>query len=511
MYIKGKAILLSTLLGASQLSYAITPQQAADKLEQFIGKVPNLGPGYAIVAVSKDEVLLNHVQGIRNIDTKLPLTVNTPIYIASQTKAYMGLLAAKLDNQGILKLDDTIAKHWPNIALPEGVDPKKWTLRDLLTHQFPIEVDQIVILEAYVTEVDYKDYPDLIAKHASKREEGYDYTNLGYNIYGAILHQATGKAWQDWLQDEIFTPMGMINSSARTSDFSMKHLSWNHIWQGEEKGWHLVPPKTDGKMQSAGGLVVSANDMGKWLQLQLNSELANKSGFNPETVRLAHTPVAKLDPKAKNPYELPCHGYALGWSVCDIYGHTLYAHGGGYTGARTMMAFSPDLGVGIGVFSNSDNMTGWLTSRTMVQFFQYLTEHEKAEHMAKVRQEGYQERIDWLLNRRVKKNSDTLEEFTQQSGAENYKATKADLVKLVGNYQGDDKYSKLAISMSSNGDLKGKQYDYEFNITAISSNLILGQSTPFSSLNPINVKFDDSSKQVKSLIWQDVEYKKVSD
>jgi hypothetical protein len=64
--------------------------------------------------------------------------------------------------------------------------------------------------------------------------------------------------------------------------------------------------------------------------------------------------------------------------VCDFEGHTLYAHGGGYTGARTMMAFSPDLGVGIGVFSNSDNMTGWLTSRTMIQFLQFVIDHEDA-------------------------------------------------------------------------------------------------------------------------------------
>lgn len=511
MRMKAKAIFIATCIGLSQMSYAITPQKAADKLEAFIGGFPDLGPGYAIVAVSKDKVLLNHVQGIRNIENNLPLTSDTPIYIASQTKAYMGLLAAKLDQQGILSLDDTLAKHWPSLKLPEGVDPKKWTLRDLLTHQLPLDADRIATLEAYVTEVDYKDYPDLLAKYGSKREEGYEYTNLGYNIYGAILHKATGKAWQDWLQDEILTPMAMTNSSARTSDFSMKHLSWNHIWQGEEKGWHLVPPKTDGKMQSAGGLVASPSDMGKWLQLQLNQNLASESGFNSETMKLAHTPVAKLDPKARNPYELPCHGYALGWNVCDIYGHTLYAHGGGYTGARTIMAFSPDLGVGIGVFSNSDSMTGWLTSRTMVQFFQYLTEHEKADHMEKLRQRVYPERIDWLLNRRVERKVEAIQKLSKQSGTAEYNPTKAELAKLVGTYQGEEKYSKLAISMSAKGNLVGKLYDYEFDLKPIAPNSFAEQSAPFSEVRPVNVVFDESTKGVKSLTWFGVEYQKNSE
>ncbi|KZN49440.1 serine hydrolase domain-containing protein [Pseudoalteromonas luteoviolacea] len=508
---KAQAILFLSLIGVSQLSYAVTPQQAAEKLKQFIEDVPSLEPGYAVVAVTKNEVLLNHVQGIRNIDTQLPLTLDTPIYIASQTKAYMGLLAAKLDKQGILKLNDTIAKHWPHIKLPEGVDPNHWTLSDLLTHQFPVEADRITTLEAYMTEVDHKDYPALLAKHSVKRDEGFDYTNLGYNIYGAILHKVTGKAWQDWLQDEIFTPMAMVNTSARTSDFSMKHLSWNHIWQGEEKGWHIVPPKTDGKMQSAGGLVASPRDMGKWLQLQLNRELARKSGFSSDMMKLAHTSVAQLDPKARNPYELPCHGYALGWTVCDIDGHTVYTHGGGYTGARTVMAFSPDLGVGIGVFSNSDNMTGWLSRKTMVQFFQYLTAHEKADEMAEQRQGDYPERVQWLLDRRQQRQADGINALVKQSGVDDYQPTKAELVKLVGNYQGQDKYSKLAISMSSHGVLTGQLYDYEFTIQPISMNLFAERSSPFSKIRPINIKFDNNSKQVKSLTWFGTEYVKISD
>lgn len=58
-----------------------------------------------------------------------------------------------------------------------------------------------------------------------------------------------------------------------------------------------------------------------------------------------------------------------------------------------MMAFSPDLGVGIGVFSNADNATGWLTSRTVVQFFQYLVDHPQAASWATTRQRMYPQHV----------------------------------------------------------------------------------------------------------------------
>jgi len=142
-------------------------------------------------------------------------------------------------------------------------------------------------------------------------------------------------------------------------------------------------------------MVTSPNDMARWLQWHLGAVAAD--GFDDTLRTAAHRAGADVDPKAKNAYELPCSGYAFGWNLCDFRGHRLYIHGGAYTGARTMMAFAPDLGVGIGVFANSDNMTGWLTSRTVVQFLQYLTDQPDADEWAAKRQALYPERVATFL------------------------------------------------------------------------------------------------------------------
>jgi CubicO group peptidase (beta-lactamase class C family) len=423
-------LLLALLLPASTL--ARSPREAADALRQFLDGVPTLGPGYAVVVVDRDEHLLDYVRGQRNAASGAPLTLDTPIYIASQTKSYLGLLAHILDRRGVLRLDSTLAEHWPQLRLPGGLDPKAWTLADLLNHRVPIDAEALVVLEAYIGAPADVDYPALLAATATAREPGFQYDNLGYNVYAAILFAKTGKRWQDWLRDELFVPLGMKHTSARTSDFAVGDLAMSHSWLGESDGWEVVPPKADAIMQSAGGLVSSPNDVARWLQLQLGGTAPN--AFSTALLAKAQHKGAEVDPKARNAYELPCDGYAFGWNLCDFEGHRLYIHGGGYTGARTLMAFAPDLGVGIAAFSNSDNMTGWFTSRTVVQFLQYLTDHAEADEWAKTRTQLYPERVAENLAARRKAVTDTRAD-AQWSGW-SWRPEATVLAEYTGDYRG---------------------------------------------------------------------------
>lgn len=485
----------------SAASYAATPKEAAEKLESFLGKFPDLGPGYAVVVVTPDEVVLDYVDGERDARSGAPLTKDTPIYIASQTKAYMGLLAAKLDAMGVLKLDSKITDHWPDVKFPDGVDANEWTVGDLLYHKVPIEAGYITFMEAYVTELDYKDYPALIAEHAVARDEGFQYANLGYNIYSAILHQVSGKSWQDWLDQELFEPLKLTKTSARTSDFPLDELSWNHTWQGEEKGWYLVRPKTDEKMQSAGGLVTSPQDMGRWLQLQLQGK---GPGLTEAVVAKAQQSGVETDPEEPNPYELPCSGYALGWNICDFEGHTLYVHGGGYTGARTIMAFSPDLKVGIGVFSNSDNMTGWLTSRTTVQYLQYLTEHESAEKMAAVRERVYPERIARLLEYRMSRLDEARQH--EQWGGWAWQPDAAELNQYLGDYLGDDPRLPMKVYLD-HGQLMVSAHSYQASLAPAKTDLFAAAAVPLDEPEPVQFN-RNSDGAIESFTWDGTTYKR---
>ena len=438
---------LAVALSLTAPAPAATPTEAADKLRNFLDGIPTLGPGYAVVVVDRDRHVLDYVRGQRDAKSGAPLTLDTPMYIASQTKSYMGLLAHRLDRRGVLRLDSTLAEHWPDLKLPDGVDASAWTLADLLNHRVPISADAITGLEAYIAAPDPKRYPQLLASFATARAPGFDYDNLGYNIYAAILFQNTGKRWQDWLQDELFKPLDLRHTSARTSDFAADTLAASHTWLGDAEGWERVAPKPDAIMHSAGGIMTSPNDLARWLQLQLRG--TGPRGFDAALFKAAHRSGVQVDPAARNAYELPCDGYAFGWNICNFEGHVLYIHGGGYTGARTMMAFAPELGIGIGVFSNSDNMTGWLTSRTVVQYLQFLVDHAEAEEWAATRQKLYPERVAEFLASRRKQYDDVRADASWKGWA--WKPAAEGLAVYAGSYRNEALGVTVAVTATSDG------------------------------------------------------------
>lgn len=474
-----------------------------DYLDQFSGQV---GPGFAVAVVTADDVLINRVEGVRNSETGAPLTADTPIYIASQTKAYMGLVAAVLDERGILPLDTPIDTYLADAEWPDNMNAGDYTLRDLLSHQVPFENGTITFLEAYAMTVDPADYAGLITQYSEPRDDGFQYDNLGYNVYGAILELATGQSWQDWLDEIVFDPMGMENTSARTSDYDLDTLSWSHIWTGEE-GWHTVRPKTDGMMQSAGGLVTSPNDMITWLQLQLNGE-ARESGLTESMLTTARTAYAETgEEDGRNAYEMSCSGYSLGWNVCEYQGYEVHIHGGGYTGARTMMAFLPDEGIGIAAFANSDNMTGWWTQTAVRMFLQFLADDPNADRMVGARLNFYSERTAWLLERRQERVAERNAQEVWEGWA--WSPSADTLAEYAGTYGDDSLPVDVEIAQTGDG-LEFRLGDMRASLRPARPDLFGGLGNdPFDPADPFEFQRNEAG-DVVSFTWNDETFTRIN-
>ncbi len=70
-----------------------------------------------------------------NVEKKTPLAEDTPFYIASTTKSFVGLLAVILADKGYFKLDEPIAKYLPELQFADKkIQPDKITMRDLVYH-----------------------------------------------------------------------------------------------------------------------------------------------------------------------------------------------------------------------------------------------------------------------------------------------------------------------------------------------------------------------------------------
>jgi len=354
---------------------------------------PGASPAMSLVMVMRGRPPLIWTHGRLSSDPRSPpADDDTPFYVASQTKAFVGLLAVKLDADGVFDLDQTLADIWPEASLPPGADPAAITFRQLLSHQGPFENEALSFRTAWSDRVPAADYGRLLTAGSEARAPGFDYSNLGYLLYGAALELKTGRDWRDWVDEALLRPAGMSRSGARPSRFS--GLPAYHRWMGR-RGWDVFEGKPDDLMHAAGGLVVSPNDMGRWLAIQLGE--ANDA-VRPEWVREAQAPLVAADIQGD---VIACQGYALGWNVCRLGAVDIRAHGGSYTGMRSAMAGSPELGLGIAVFSTSDSLTGGLGQTLVQTFFETVQHPDREAPVPEIFAARYAERLADFAERRM--------------------------------------------------------------------------------------------------------------
>ena len=398
---------------------------AAFGLVRAVADQPGAPPALSVVVVMRGRPPLIWTHGRLTPDPASPAANDdTPFYIASQTKAFVGLLAVKLDAEGVFDLDQTLADIWPDVTLPAGVDPATITLRQLLSHQGPIENEALSFRTAYSDRVPSTDYARLLTTGSEARAPGFDYSNLGYLLYGAALELRTGRDWRDWLDQALFQPAGMTRSGARPSRFD--GVPAYHRWMGA-RGWDDFAGKPDDLMHAAGGLVVSPNDMGRWLAIQLGEA---SDAARPEWVREAQAPQVAADIQGD---VIACQGYALGWNICRLGAVDIRAHGGTYTGMRSAMAVSPELGVGIAFFSTSDSLTGGLSQTLIQTFFEAVQHPDREVPPPEDFAARYAERLAGFGERRMVRVDERRAE--PQWGGWTWRPTAADRAAYVGRYR----------------------------------------------------------------------------
>ncbi len=318
---------------------------------QELGSVP----GVAIAIVKDDQPIYLKGLGYGDLKNKQKVKKNTNFYIASCTKSYTALLAMHLDKKGIIKLDDPITKYLPEVKFDAQLEADKVSIRDLLQHTSGLQNSPITYRLAYSGEHTLDKLIDLLQyTEANKAGRGhYQYTNFGYNLYTIISDKITGKTWQQWLEEIIFEPTKMNQTTAYMSRVQKKNWTlakphMNLIGQTDNEVY-LV--KTDQSMQSAGGLITTAEDAARWLELQMNEgKLDGKQLFPADMIRYTHQKHA--DTGGGEYGEFGRDYYGMGWRVGEFHGHPNINHFGGYPGYLSHISFDPEAKLGVAIFTN---------------------------------------------------------------------------------------------------------------------------------------------------------------
>ena len=329
-----------TVLAAILLCACIPKLAASPEIDRFVGDEMELNkiPGLSLAIVRQGEIKLVRAYGIRSVEGRLPMTIDTPIDLASLSKALTALAILRVEREGSIKRSSKVNELLPGLA---GTDWTEVTLNHLLQHRSglrrrhdflrpccrsPIDFDPAVAVER-LSDADLVGLPG----------ETMSYANSNYVLLAAIIEQSSGIPFGAYMRQGVFLPLGMRNTSLDRSDPAIKAGAMRHEWQ-----WGRVRVSPSGFAGWSGSSRVqsSAADMAAYLDALLSPK--------PGAFEFLHS----ADPW----WGRLESGYDLGWNVLErpdwLDEDLILEHTGSIWGGATAAIVAPHSRSAVAVLAN---------------------------------------------------------------------------------------------------------------------------------------------------------------
>ena len=276
-----------------ELEYIVTNQVANDK------QIKN-----CVLAVMKGDgsFTWSGAAGIANQDGQVPMTTDTPIYVASITKLYTAAAIMRLYEQGALALGDPMAKYLPDdlirgIHVYQGKDySHEITIEQLLAQTSGIAdyysekpKGGSSLYEMFVADPERSwTVEEMIERARNDLEPNFQpgtaasYSDTNYQLLGKIIEAITGKPLEVVYDEFFFRPLGLkhtwlvgrsepqVTPSAAPADVFAKDVNVTKI-------------RSNGAYWADGGIVSTAEDAIIFLQALKEGRIVRE-----DTLELMH-------------------------------------------------------------------------------------------------------------------------------------------------------------------------------------------------------------------------------
>jgi CubicO group peptidase (beta-lactamase class C family) len=309
-------------------------------------------PGASLAIVQGDEIV--HLRGFGRARPggEVP-TPQTPFFIGSLTKSITALAVMQLVEAGKVELDAPVQRYLPWFRVADPQASAQMTVRHLLN-----QTSGLSMVASNVALADLDDRPDAterqvraLATFKITRPVGskWEYSNLNYNVLGLIVEAASGEPYAEYIQEHIFTPLGMGHSYSSKAAAKQDGLARGY------RHWFSFPfpapdlPVPRGSLPS-GQLISCAEDMAHYLIAHLNGgrygqvQIVSAAGADE-----LHRGVAEYDYGS-----LAAGRYGMGWFETDLDGIKTFSHGGNVPDFSAFMALLPEQKRGAVVLFNAD-------------------------------------------------------------------------------------------------------------------------------------------------------------
>lgn len=245
----------------------------------------------AVLVAEGDKIVFAKAYGYADYENKVENKLTTRFAIASNTKQFTATSIMQLVEQNKIDLNETIDKYFPDYKYGDKITVKNLLqmrsgIPDYLNEidAFMLDEDTKNLLKEYEDDVYYDKYvedyrwsPELILKNMYltdllfEPDEQYDYCNTNYYLLGLIIEEESGMSFENYLEEYIFKPAGMNNSSVVPLNFDAKGYG------SSESGVIVANPKFT---YSAGAIYSNIFDMFRWCRILHTGDIITRESYN---------------------------------------------------------------------------------------------------------------------------------------------------------------------------------------------------------------------------------------
>lgn len=335
----GSLVIMLLMLSLDSAAQNLNLKQLTAEYDKMLSEQFKPGEsGCAALVAKNGQVIYRKAFGMADLELNVPMRPEMVFRIGSITKQFTAIAILQLMEQGKLSLDDDITKFIPDYP----TQAYHISIEHLLTHTSGIK--SYTNVSDYMKNIRADMKPEEIINSFKNQPmefapgTKFNYNNSGFFLLGYIIEKITGKTYQEYLQENFFTPLGM--TSSYYGDDTKIIMNRASGYQPGKDG----PVNSDyvsmTQPYSAGAIQSTVDDLFKWHQAVHSYRLVKK-----ETLDKAFTEYKLASGKGT--------GYGYGWFLSKLQGSPTIEHGGGINGYLTSSFYLPQEDVFVALFSNN--------------------------------------------------------------------------------------------------------------------------------------------------------------
>lgn len=276
-------------------------------------------PGVAVAVVEADGTV--YLKAYGKDGDGAPLTVDSPMFIGSQSKSFTALAIVQLAEAGKLDLNAPVQTYIPWFSVADAEASKHITLNHLLHHTSGLADAGYAVLLPLDTNLEVAVRSLNKAELTAPIGTRFQYFNMGYSVLAYVIEQVSGESYASYIQTHVFDPLGMNSTTADPARMP--------VVRGYSRLFGFAIPMqqpVEIYAVSAGYILSTVTDMAKYASAMLQPDCAGL--ITPEMRNLLLSPDQST--------------YAMGWFVVDD-GSKIF-HGGANEAFRSEVNLYPSRG-----------------------------------------------------------------------------------------------------------------------------------------------------------------------